>query len=84
MYDDNKIKSVVNHLQKKLKDKTAEPYEIITTLILLLQAGHIDKQNIKNMIKAVFENNQEEMIRGLYKTNLILDKDLIDSIMSSL
>lgn len=77
----NRVEQLSNYLKEKFLLHEVTGPEIVVTLMAMVKDGRLEEENIKEILYTVFNYNTEGIVRSIQRANLILDDDLLNSII---
>lgn len=71
---------ISQQIKEQLKKGKYEPHEVVVALIAMAKEGHIKEKDIKPILLNILPKG--EALKALTKANDIIDKTLIDNIIT--
>lgn len=83
-YNRSQVEAIGDELRSRFINNQAEGIEIVVALVSMYQAGRIDLDHFKDILRKVYTGDVEGMIRALHQATALIDKELIDEILLEL
>lgn len=82
MYTEKQKQAIAVHLRNKFMGSEVEDYEIVITLMALIQQGKIIIDDVKPILETVYFGNLIGVITALEKASKIIDDKMLNTIIN--